>query len=121
MAEMTLIWIILALIVAIGIIAVLIAWKKAKKGEKHETDYYTFFLMGIIWTAIGAPYWLLDGELFNPLFALGIVFLIVGLVNKSKWKKKQHPPGKWQVIAIAIGVAALAAGIVALILFRGFI
>ncbi len=74
-------WILIAvavLIVVIGIIAVVIA---AKKKEKHEPDYYTFFILGICWLPLGVA---LDNYAFT---VMGAVFMIIGLANKNKWKK----------------------------------
>lgn len=67
---------VLSLLILFGIIAFLYKNKK-----KSPIDYYNFFIMGIIWAGAGVP-------LKNyALSAMGIIFLIVGLVNKDKWKK----------------------------------
>ena len=79
----TMIWILVsvaAVIVILGILAIFFI--KAKEG-KHKVDYYSLFLMGVIWIAVGIP---LD---MTVLWALGIVFFIAGVVNKDKWKKNR--------------------------------
>ena len=74
---------ILALLIVFGAIAVL-----TNKKEKRPPDYYTFFVMGIVWLIFGlAMNCLNDVPLMgNSLFLMGIVFTIFGAANKSKWK-----------------------------------
>ena len=67
-------------IVVLGIFAIFFI--KAKEG-KHKVDYYSLFIMGLIWLAFGIP---LEN---SALWILGIVFLVIGLVNKDKWKKNR--------------------------------
>jgi len=101
-------WIFIAvavLIVLVGVAAIVIARKK----EKHQPDYYTFFIMGITWLAIGLP-------LKNPgLWVMGIIFLVIGLVNRDKWKDRRTWSGLTPVernmklaAIIILGVLALA-------------
>ena len=75
-------WIMIAvavLIVVVGIVAVIAV---AKKKGKHEPDYFTFFIMGVMWIPIGFA-------TDNPAFwIMGLIFMAIGLANKSKWKKK---------------------------------
>lgn len=72
-------WLLIAILVMLVLLA-LVAWKSK---NKKPTDYYSFFVMGIIWTAIGIP---MDNY---ALSAMGVVFLIVGLVHKDEWKKNR--------------------------------
>jgi hypothetical protein len=78
----------IAALVIIGVILLAYAWK-GKGKVRHETDYYTLFVMGVIWVIIGAPFVFIYGFEFNALFALGLVFLIAGLANRDKWKKQK--------------------------------
>ena len=39
--------------------------------------------------AAGIVPMIMHEEFFNGLFAMGVVFAIVGLVNKDKWKKNR--------------------------------
>jgi len=74
--------------IAIIILALLFIFLGFRKGEKQETDYYTLFIIGITWLAVGIP-------LKNyALFIMGLVFMGVGLANKDKWKKQE----KWSEI-----------------------
>ena len=79
-------WIMIAIVVLliVGLIVALIAYKK--KG-KHEPDYRTFFTMGVIWLIFGIPMMIQDkGN--ATFFILGLVFTIIGLAHKDKWKKQ---------------------------------
>lgn len=72
-------WIILAIIILLAIIG--IAVLAISKKKEHKPDYYTFFVMGIIWLGAGIPL-----EMY-PLSAMGLIFMITGLIHKDKWKK----------------------------------
>ena len=77
-------WILISvgvLIIFLGVVAILVA--KSKKG-KHKPDYYTFFIMGIIWLPTGI---VINNYAFS---VMGLIFMIIGLVNKDKWKKNHR-------------------------------
>ena len=75
--------IVLGLLIAMGIF---FSIKYMKKG-KHKPDYYSFFMIGIIWIGVGIP---LDNV---ALWTLGIVFFLVGILNREKWKTNR---AKWK-------------------------
>jgi formate hydrogenlyase subunit 3/multisubunit Na+/H+ antiporter MnhD subunit len=111
--------IILILIVVLGITALFVA--KTRK-EKRPIDYYAFFWMGLIWTVFGLFFYQ-QGNF--SLLGMGVVFLIVGLVNKDKWEKnrirwsdlnKKEQNLKLTIIGI-LGVLVLA-GMVAFLLVQ---
>ena len=108
-------------IAMIGIIAVIVAllvvymWKLNKKGWKHETDYKTFFFMGLVWFPMGL---ILDMPFF---YIMGLAYMIIGLANKDKWNKKvttDYKMKKKMMIAVFAGLIALIIGI-AMFLFIG--
>lgn len=73
---------ILVLIAAIALalgIWILIYYRK----RKYEPDYYTFFIIGLVWLPLG----IITGN--STFWILGLVFFVIGLVNKDKWKKKK--------------------------------
>jgi len=121
-------WILIAvavLIVVLGIVAIFI-----KKKYKTPTDYYALFMIGLIWIIFGAfSFFRYKDYSFNGLFAIGIIFLMVGLVNKDKWKANhrtwnQLSPAekKWKHIIIGIlGFLVLAGLVVYLLTERGII
>lgn len=90
-----------------------------KLGIKKETDYRTIFIMGVIWTVIG----IIPENYF--FLIMGIAFMIIGLINKKKWKK----PKPWnklsanekkykKFIMITIGVLFLILLVLILIITR---
>ena len=63
------------MIIILGILAIWVS-----KRNNRPVDYYNLFIIGMIWTAVGIP-------LKNPfMFPLGLIFMVVGLVNRKKWK-----------------------------------
>ena len=88
------------LIAAVGIVTALLVWKRKKEVKLEEPNYRAFFVMGIIWFPIGIVSMfivlILDIPPFPigfvagmPLFAMGLIYFIIGLTNRDKWKKKQ--------------------------------
>ncbi len=109
-------WILIAILVLLVLLAVVSIY--AKKHYNRPADYYNLFIMGIIFTGAGIA------VMQNPgMWILGIVFMVVGLANKDKWKKnrrtwKDLPKGERKLVmwlTIILGVLALA-GLVALLL-----
>ncbi|MBR9690674.1 hypothetical protein GOV08_03235 [Candidatus Woesearchaeota archaeon] len=101
------IWIIASLIILLGLIAVgVLIYSYKKKGSLPPTDYYVFFVMGIAFIPLGMV-------LKNyAIFALGLIYMAIGLKNKNKWKKNHL---KWKDLSkeqqrlklIIIGVLTL--------------
>ncbi len=84
--------VILAVAVVTGILAVLIVRKKKGEG-KQIVNYRTFFILGIIWVPFSIVLMFVSFMLQIPfyigfpLFVVGLVYLILGLVNRATWKK----------------------------------
>jgi hypothetical protein len=82
-----------ALVVSLVSAVIYITWRKRKEGRLSSTNYKTFFIMGLAWFLVGSA--LMAVSLFIgmpilfaiPLFALGAICLIIGLLNKDKWNK----------------------------------
>ncbi len=84
--------IILAIAVVTGILAVLLARKRKKEG-KPQLNYRTFFILGVTWVPFSIVLMVVS-FIFQipfyigfPFFILGLVYLIIGLRNRDKWKK----------------------------------
>ncbi|MCJ7615321.1 MAG: hypothetical protein MUO43_02155, partial [Desulfobacterales bacterium] len=94
-------------IAVIGLMLLLLAVYITRK-EKSEPDYRTFFIMGVIWLAIGLVVPLISGRPFemSGLISLGLIFTLMGLANKSKWKKKPEQLTKNQKL-ILLGLVLL--------------
>ena len=77
------------IILTISIILTAVIWKRKKEGKYEEPDYRTFFILGICFLPMGIPLFITTQ---NPgllgLSAIGIIYLVIGLKNKDKWKKK---------------------------------
>ncbi len=85
-------WILIAIavfVVIFGILAVLAA--RARKRKNRPIDYFSWFIIGIIWVAAG----LIGFDNMPFFFIMGLVFMIIGLVHKKEWKKN-HEANKWK-------------------------
>jgi hypothetical protein len=82
-----------AVLVLVGLVLVLVVWKRRREEQVRQTNYYAFFVMGIsflpaglalmiVYSATGIPF-----IVGLPLFAIGLVYLTIGLSNRDKWKK----------------------------------
>ena len=74
--------------VLVGVVLVVVM-KRRKTGVKEETDYQAFFTMGLSFIAMGTILSAAINPSFLGFLALGIIYLVIGLKNKDKWKKKQ--------------------------------
>jgi len=73
-----------SLIVILGIMMAIISYKNKGK-TKRGPDYYTFFLMGLIWLPIGIFQLITGGS--SIFFILSLLFLGIGFSHKKDWKK----------------------------------
>ena len=118
---MTWLLIVIGVLILILGIAAIYATKKSKKPPM--SDYYTFFIIGIVWLIIGIPLMINSDNLF--FFIMGLVFMVIGLANKDKWKKNHK---KWNQlkkreknlkigVIVVLGILVLA-GLVVLFLIK---
>jgi len=88
---------VMSLLLVIGIVVTLLLLvvlrKRKKAGKTGETDYKAFFIVGIAFLPTGIVmvimYFLAEipFEIGLPLVALGLIYLVMGLANRDKWKK----------------------------------
>lgn len=117
-------WILVSVVAGILVVLAIafIAWKR-KDSEylSRGTDYRAFFWMGLIWVIFGGPViWLLEDFSMSGLFAMGVIFLAMGLANRDKWGKQRKltkQEVKWKVMAVIAAIALVVAGIIAFELF----
>ncbi len=114
-------WIIVSGLVLLFLVIFLVLIMRRK--ERPPTDYYTLFIMGLFWLAIGLP--------FKNYFlaVMGGLFVAVGLIHKSEWKKNREALKKWNKkntgyyrvtrIALIMILAALVAAGIAVLIFKG--
>jgi len=99
------------LIIGLGIFLV-----ARNKGTKMEPDYRVFFILGITWLPLGIS---TDNA---ALLAMGIIFMVMGLVNRKKWKEQAKwselsPEKKRAKMIVVIGITILVLlGIIAYII-----
>ena len=81
--------------IVITFLVLVILRKRKREGKAGETDYRAFFIMGVAFLPTGFAmmmvYFLAETpfEIGLPLFALGLVCLVVGWVNRDKWNKSE--------------------------------
>ncbi len=71
------IWVVLGILVLSLFLFVLYF----SRGKKRPTDYYSLFIIGVMWLFFGIITWNI------PILIIGLMFSAVGLANKDKWKK----------------------------------
>lgn len=69
-------WIMILIVVALVVLGILAVFMI--RGKKHEPNYYTLFILGIVWLPLGIA---TDNSAF---FIIGLVFIAIGLVNRNK-------------------------------------
>ena len=81
--------------ITVTLLMVLVLRKRKNARKTGETDYHAFFIMGLAFLPTGLAMMLvyffveIPFEIGLPLFFLGLIFLIIGLVNRDKWNKNQ--------------------------------
>lgn len=82
------VWVILGLVVLLALVAIAVTKKKGKQ----PTDYYTLFVIGIIWLPFGIVMKIMDSDVFigNFFIVLGFIYSLIGLLNKKSWKKNHR-------------------------------
>ncbi|MFC1870952.1 hypothetical protein ACFLYF_00910 [Chloroflexota bacterium] len=84
---------IIAIVIAVGIIMALMVWKKKREGRSEKANYRAFFVLGIVVISVSIVLMFISFILqilfliVTPILALGLIYLIIGLVNRDKWKK----------------------------------
>lgn len=77
----------LVISVLLGILMIAI-WKRRKPEQEKEIDYQAFFTMGISFIGLGVILTATINVGFLGFVALGIIYIILGLSKRNKWKKK---------------------------------
>ncbi len=89
-----LLWVVRAIIIAVGIILVIVIWKGKKEG-KYQKFSLRFFVIGTTVFILGAILLLVslitDLLLFYGLYltAVGAIVIIIGLVIRKIWEKNR--------------------------------
>ena len=106
-------------LLALLVLAAFYAFKIQKKHHR-KPDYYTFFIMGVIWLGAGIPLKML------PLSAMGVLFMIIGAAHQKDWKKNHlkwedlsKEEQRFKLYAIGLLLLILVAGVLAFYLTAG--
>ena len=88
---------VMSLLLIVGILVtlllVLFLRKRKRAGKAGENDYKAFFILGLAFLPTGLAMMLvyffveIPFEVGLPLFALGLIYLVIGLIHRDKWKK----------------------------------
>jgi LPXTG-motif cell wall-anchored protein len=88
---------VMSLLLLIGILVtlllVVVLRRRKQTGKTEKIDYKAFFIMGLVFLPSGLAmmavysFTELPFEIGLPLFALGLIYLIISLINRDKWKK----------------------------------
>ena len=80
--------ILMLFVLAIGVIFIFYVNKKKKQGVIVEPDYRVFFILGITFLPMGLVFIFVIGPPFIGISTLGLCYLVIGLINRKKWKKQ---------------------------------
>jgi LPXTG-motif cell wall-anchored protein len=81
--------------IVVTLLTALVLRKRKRERKAEETDYRAFFIIGAAFLPTGFAMMMvyffaeLPFEVGLPLFALGLIYLIIGLANRDKWNKNQ--------------------------------
>jgi uncharacterized membrane protein YidH (DUF202 family) len=84
------------------VLGILIAIVIISRKNKIEMNYYSYFIIGLVWLPIGI------GVRNYVLAVFGLCFLAIGLLNRKKWKKRESwselsPQMRhWKMIAVIL-------------------
>jgi len=122
-------WILVTILVIVVLLAVVMVVVVRKRKQPRRLDYRNYFVMGVVWLAIGVSLlllpWFLHEEVSLSIggffLVMGVTYTILGLVNKEKWGKQVEVPGTTtRNMMIAIIVLAVLVVVVGelLVLYR---
>ena len=77
---------VITLLAVVAFAILIVAMKRAKK-KKVKIDYRSFFIMGLTFLPMGIIFSITINPGFFGIAGLGFIYIIIGLINKDKWKK----------------------------------
>jgi hypothetical protein len=84
----------LAIILTLGLLAILSDRKKRAGGKARQPNHRAFFFVGLVMLGAGAAELLIflrsdiSYVVALPLLLIGLVFAVIGLANRDKWQGK---------------------------------
>ena len=88
-----LVFIILVVVIVTGIVMFSLARKRSKDGKPTKTSYRALYNFGKVIIPLSIVIMIVSFLLQIPfyigfpLLALGLIYLVIGLANRDKWKK----------------------------------
>ena len=87
-------WVLLTILLGaiaaiVGVFVLLVMRKKKKEGTYKDPDYRAFFVMGICFLPMGIIFTTSVNGGFMGITALGLIYMIIGLANRDKWKNNK--------------------------------
>jgi uncharacterized membrane protein HdeD (DUF308 family) len=85
--------VIAGILILIGIVLVVLIWKKKKEGVFEEPNYHAFFILGVIFLPVGIAFLIVYATLglsyviSLPFIAMGIIYMLIGISKRDTWKK----------------------------------
>jgi len=79
--------------IIVGILTIILVWKKQKDDIYKEPNYHAFYIMGIAFTIIGLCSMIISSLMdysfitTSPIFIIGIVYFIIGQTHRDTWGK----------------------------------
>ena len=104
----------MSIIVGLIIIGLLIVLFLQFKRKKYKPNYRLFFILGTTWVPLGVIFYITTRNF--GFFVMGLIFLVIGLVNKDKWEEPD--PVTIQQKKILIGVLVIGLLVLGALLFR---
>ena len=104
----------MSIVIGLIIIGLLIVLLLQFKRKKYKPNYRLFFILGMTWVPLGVVFYITTRNF--GFFVMGLIFLVIGLVNKDKWEEPD--PVTIQQKKILIGVFVIGLLVLGALLFR---
>jgi len=73
----------LFIVIGLIVIGLVIVLSSQFKKEKIKPNYRLFFILGMTWVSLGVVFYKTTRNI--GFLIMGVIFLIIGLINKDKW------------------------------------
>lgn len=90
----------LSIAIGVIIIGLAIAVYIQYKEQKYKPNYRLFFIFGMTWFPLGIVFYKTTRNI--GFLVMGLIFLIIGLANKDKWKEPQPVTSQKNKILISL-------------------
>jgi integral membrane sensor domain MASE1 len=101
-------WTLVSVVIMLVMVALLTLYVFfSHKGPSRGPDYYSLFIMGLLWLALGFP---LDSAVLS---LVGAVLMLIAWMHRDRWEANRRALAdmtsqQWRARAIIIGAGLLA-------------